>query len=87
MLNLFLKHVATTQNLHYKKQFAVYHSDTLVTLKQCQGHQTWCALVDPKQSRINVELKKKKKTRLNSVHKKANVKAFCNIRKHVSYLP
>ena len=32
-----------------KKQFAVYDSDTPVTLKQGQGHQTWYELVDPKQ--------------------------------------
>ena len=32
-----------------KKQIVVYDSDTPVTLKQDQGHQTWYELVDPKQ--------------------------------------
>ena len=32
-----------------KKQFAIYDSDTPVTLKQGQDHQTWYKLVDPKQ--------------------------------------
>ena len=32
-----------------KKQFAVYDSDTPVTLKQGQGHQTWYEFLDPKQ--------------------------------------
>ena len=32
-----------------KEQIAVHDSDTPVTLKQGQGHQTWYELVDPKQ--------------------------------------
>ena len=32
-----------------RKQFAVYDSNTSVTLKQGQGHQTWNDNVDPKQ--------------------------------------
>ena len=31
-----------------KKLFAVYESDTPVTLKSGQGHQSWYELVDPK---------------------------------------
>ena len=40
-----------------KKQFAVYDSDTPVTLKQGQGHQTWSELVDHKQGYKNAKLK------------------------------
>ena len=50
------------QHLNYygqesKKQSAVYHSDTLVTLKQGQGHQTGCELVDQKRGKNNAKLK------------------------------
>ena len=41
-----------------KNQFAIYNSDTPVTLKQGQGHQTWYELVDPKQVYINAKFKK-----------------------------
>ena len=46
-------HVATIQSLYCsgqesKKQFAVYDSDTPVTLKG-KGHETWYELLDPKQ--------------------------------------
>ena len=46
--------IRTTQRLNYgeqesKKQFAIYDSDTSVTLKQGQGRHTWYILVDPKQ--------------------------------------
>ena len=44
---MFLMHV-TLQHLNYteheykkKKQFAIHGSDTPVTLRQSQGHQTW----------------------------------------------
>ena len=42
---IFLLYIATTQRLNYRgqeseTQFAVYISDTRVTLKQTQGHQT-----------------------------------------------
>ena len=48
-------YVSTIQHLNYsgqesKKQFAVYDSDTPVTLKQGQSHQIWDELVDPKQN-------------------------------------
>ena len=32
----------------FKKQFAHYDSDTPVTLKQDQGHETWYKMVDSK---------------------------------------
>ena len=48
----FLMYVKTIQHLNYrgqdsKKQFAVYDSDTPVTLKQSQGQQTWHEPADP----------------------------------------
>ena len=43
-----------------KKQFAVDDSDTPMTLKQYQGHQTWYKLVDPKQGYNNVKFIKKR---------------------------
>ena len=51
---IFLMYVATVHHLNYsgqesKKQLAVYDSDTSVTLKYSQGHQTWYELLDPKQ--------------------------------------
>ena len=56
-----------------KKQFAVYDSDTPVTLKQGQGHQTWLELVDSKQDFINAKMSKSEKRskiyiRLNITH-------------------
>ena len=35
-----------------KEQFAVYDSNTPVTLKQGQGHQTWYEWLDPEQGHI-----------------------------------
>ena len=65
------------------KTFAAYDSDTPVTLKHGQGHQTWYGMVDPKQGYNPVKFKK---PHWNSVHEKAN-KGFLQIRKHVNYLP
>ena len=49
-----LMYVITIRVIHggqeTKQQFAVYDSDRPVTLKQIQGHQRWCELVDLKQS-------------------------------------
>ena len=51
-----LMYVATTQHLNNsrqdskKVQFAVYISDTPVTLKESQDHQTYNEYVDPKQA-------------------------------------
>ena len=58
-----------------KKQSAVYDSDTPVTLKQGQGHQTWYELVDPKQGCNNGKFEKPH-LKLNSVQEKANDKVF-----------
>ena len=56
-----------------QKQFAVNDSDTPMTLKLGQGHQTWPELVDPKQGYNNAQLKK---LLLNSVREKAKDKVF-----------
>ena len=56
-----------------KEQIAVHDSDTPVTLKQGQGHQTWYDLVDPKQSYNNAKFEK---PHLNSVCKMNNGKTF-----------
>ena len=56
-----------------KEQFAVYDSNTPVTLKQGQGHQTWYELVDPKEG---YNKPKFQKSCWNSVHEKANSKDF-----------
>ena len=54
---IFLMDVRRIQRLNYsrqesKKQFAVYDSDTPVTLKQGQSHQTQYELVDPEQGYV-----------------------------------
>ena len=46
LCQIFLMYVRTREHLNYggqqpKKQLAVYGSDTTVTLKQGQSHQTW----------------------------------------------
>ena len=54
-------YVASIQRLNYKnlkKQFAVYDSDTPVTLKQDQGHETCYDLIDPKQGYNHATFKK-----------------------------
>ena len=56
-----------------KKQFAVYDSNTPVTLKQGQGHQTQYELVDLIQG---YNIAKFEKPHLNSVCEKANDKVF-----------
>ena len=43
-----------------------YDSDTNVTLKQGQGHQTWYELVDPKQGTNHAKFGR---SALNSLHK------------------
>ena len=53
-----------------KKQFAVYDSDTPVTLKYGQSHQTWYKLVDPKKGYNHAKIERPS---LNSVWKKAKV--------------
>ena len=54
-------------------QFAVYISDTPVTLKESQGHQTYNENVHPKQGYNNAKLER---PALDSVYQKANVKDF-----------
>ena len=63
----------TIQRLNYsgqesKKKLAVHDSDTPVTLKQCQGHQTWFELVYSNQSYNDAKLEQ---PRLNSVREKS----------------
>ena len=82
----FSVHVRTIQCLNYsgqdsKTKFTGYDSNTPVTLKQSQGHQTWYDLADPKQGYNNLKFEK---PRLNNVCEKANNKRFCHIRKKKS---
>ena len=75
LFNLCKNHTAfklVDKNLK-KKQFAVYDSHTPVTLKQGQGHQTWCALVDPKQGYNNAKFEQ---TCLKNVCKNTNDTVF-----------
>ena len=65
-------------------QFAVYISDTPVTLKQSQGHQTYNENGDPKQTYDQVKFQR---SCFNCVQEKANVKSFFQTRKYVNYLP
>ena len=65
---IFLMYVATIQHLNYsrqeskqefkKAQFAAFISNTLVTLKQRQGHQTSNENVDSKQGYDNVKFER-----------------------------
>ena len=65
-------------------QFAVYVSNTTVTLKQGQDHQTYNDNVDPKQGYNHVKFKR---SRCNDVQEKANVKGgFFQMRKHMSII-
>ena len=56
-----------------KKQIVVYDSDTPVTLKQDQGHQTWSELVNPKQGYHNAKFENHHS---NSILEKVNDKVF-----------
>ena len=62
------------------KQFAVYDSDTPVTLKQGQGHQTWYEFLDPKQGH-----NKAKFFKLEQYPEKADDNFFGQIKKIRSY--
>ena len=61
---IFLMHVATIQHLNYKGQeckktrFAVYISDTPVTLKQGQHHQSHHENVDPDQGQDHAKFER-----------------------------
>ena len=73
-------YVRTLQCLNYsgpqsRKQFAVDDSDTPVTLKQGQGHKTWCELVDLKQAYNNTKFQR---PCLNGVCEKANNRVLGN---------
>ena len=57
-------------------QFAVYISDTSVTLIQSQGHQTYNNNIDPMYGYYNHA--KFERSCFNSVHEKANVEFFFN---------
>ena len=77
---IFLMYVSTRQHLNYsgqesKSQVAVHNSDTLRTLKQGQGHQTWYTLVDHKQDYNNAKLEK---PYLYSVCEKPTIKLLSN---------
>ena len=50
-----------------------FDSDTIDSLKQGQGHQTWYKLVDPKQGYNNAKFEK---SRLNSICQRANDNVF-----------
>ena len=56
-------------------QFAVYDSDTLVTLTKGQRHQTWYELVDPTQGCNNAKFRK---PGLKTVRERANDTMFFN---------
>ena len=56
-------------------QFAVYISDTPVTFKQSQGHQTYNDNVNPKQGYNHAKFER---TCSRSVKEKGNVKGFSN---------
>ena len=80
---IFLMYVATIQHLNYsrqeskqefkKAQFAAFISNTLVTLKQRQGHQTYNENVDPSK----VIIMQFERSCFNSAREKGNVKVFC----------
>ena len=72
------------QELELFMQFAVYVSNTNVTLKQGQGHQTYNDNVDLKQGYKHVKFKR---SHFNDVQEKANVKGvFFQMRKYMSII-
>ena len=82
LCQIFLMYVRTREHFNYggqqpKKQLAVYGSDTPVTLKQGQSHQTWYALVDPKQGYDNAKFEK---PHLNNVCENDNNKGLVKSR-------
>ena len=66
---MFKLHRTKIQNM----QFAVYISDTTVTLKQSQGHQTYNDNVDSKQGYNHTEFER---SCFNGVQEKVNIKVF-----------
>ena len=71
-----------------KAQFSAYTSDTPVTLKQSQGHQTYNYNVDLEQGYNHAKFER---FHFNHARGKTNVKVLCffppQIRKVVHYLP
>ena len=65
-------------------QLAIYISDTPVTLKQGQGHQTYNDYVDTKHGYTHLKFER---LCFNGVQEKAKIKAFFSNEKSVSYLP
>ena len=63
------------------KLLEVYDSDTNVTLKQGQGHQTWYELEDPKQGHNNAKFEK---PCLNRGSNRAKHNFFGQLEKHIS---
>ena len=61
---------------------AVYVSDTPMTLKQDQGHQTWHEIIDCQQGFDNAQFGK---PRLTASIKQSTTK-FCQIKEHVNFL-
>ena len=85
---MFLMYVATIQHLLQRTriqnmQFAVYISDTIVTLKQSQGHQTYSDKLDPKQGYNHAKFER---PCFNSVPEKGNLKTKFKP-ENVNYLP
>ena len=70
---IFLMYVATIQCFNYRGQFAVYISNTPVTLKQSQGPQTKNDNIDPKQGYTHAKFER---SCFNGVQEKSNVKGF-----------
>ena len=70
------------ENKQTNKTFAVYVSDTRVTLKQGQGSQALHVNVDLDRGYNHAKFDR---SRFNGVQDKANVGAFSQVRKTVNY--
>ena len=70
---IFIRHESKQES--YEAQFALYISDTPVTLKQSQDHQTYDENIHPEQGYNHAKFKR---SRFNSVSKKDNGKYFSN---------
>ena len=75
---VFSVYVTTTQRLNHsgqesKQKFAVHNSDTPVTLKQGQCHQSWYGLTDSKQGYTHAQFEK---PHIESVREIFNDKMF-----------
>ena len=85
---IFSMYVATTLKLwkirNQNMQSAIYISDTPVTLKQGQGHQTYNDNVYPKHGYNSAKFER---SCFHGVWEKANIEFCYQIRKHVNHLP